>query len=412
MTHGKHRLGLLLTLGVSACSVQHAEDVETRGEALLLRDARTCSSGFTYPQDLIDGLSHQLIDELRCMDDRWLEFYPACENVGCVNPYGPQPQALRPEVLVALDEAGTSVNDFITITAGYRDVAMQYYSRWYKENCSSSFNAAIPGNSNHQGGRAIDVRYYDYWRSILLSHGFEHPIPTDEPHFELLGDETFRAESDALKQLSLVAFQRLWNRNNPGDMIDTDGVYGPTTKDRLGNSPVDGFELGGCDPGTGGDTTDTGPADTGATDTGPADAGVADTGLADTGSIDVIDDVGEDLVTADTALAADTSDTQTPDAASPDTLGDDTAVIDTDPATRDATQGDIEGPDSSDDPETIAPDTTHSSPLPTYALMPATPVAETRGCTTAAPRSSSAVWLLLVGLVSRRRTSFGGKHVS
>jgi hypothetical protein len=140
---------------------------------------------------------------------------------------------------------------------------MQYFSRWRTENCDPNFNAAIPGTSNHQGGRAIDVLYYDYWHETLLNNGFEHPIPDDEPHFELYGDETFRAESDDLKVLSVLAFQRLWNRNFPDDPLAEDGVYGANTKARLGSSPVEGFPIGGCgvpwetpDAGDGDDVSD------------------------------------------------------------------------------------------------------------------------------------------------------------
>lgn len=220
---------------------------------LLLQNARTCDSGFLYPQDLIDGLSHQLIEELICMDDGWLEFYEPCEEAGCVFDYGPQPLALRPEVLAALETAALSRSDFISITAGYRDIAMQYYSRWYKENCDWNFNAAIPGESNHQGGRAVDVRYYTFWSVALLENGFEHPIADDEPHFELTGDATYREESEQLKELSVLAFQQLWNRNYPEYPVEEDGVYDTNTKEALGNSPVEGFPSSSCDPMVGDD---------------------------------------------------------------------------------------------------------------------------------------------------------------
>ena len=286
------------------CNEQSQERLESRETPLLLEDARTCSSGFTYPQDLIDGLSYQLIEELRCMDDRWLEFYVGCEEVGCINPYGPQPLALRPEVLVALRELGNENDDFITISAGYRDVAMQYYSRWYNENCDSAFNAEVPGQSNHQGGRAIDVRYYDFWSELLLTHGFEHPIPTDEPHFEFLGDEIFREDSERLKVLSVLAFQRLWNRNNPTDPLETDGIYDEETKIRLGGSPVEGFALSGCDPNV--------EDDVGIGDIGINDVGINDTGINDTQNNDTeVENDPENDIENDTEINNNENDAET-----------------------------------------------------------------------------------------------------
>lgn len=219
-------------------------------QELLLDDARICSdlSGH-YPQELIDGLSIQLIDEMRCMDPGWLEYYTPCKDVGCIWANGPQPLAARPEVLDALRAAATSKNDFITINAAYRDVGMQYFSRWRTENCDSNFMAAIPGRSNHQGGRAIDVQSHSYWADTLIAHDFNRPYyPRDRPHFELVRDAQYRAESEDLKQLGILAFQVLWNKNNPNDQIDEDGIYGPASKSRLGNSPVEGFPIYGCEP--------------------------------------------------------------------------------------------------------------------------------------------------------------------
>jgi len=279
-----------LLIGLGACR-SDPEPERRYGmtlDELLLQNARTCDSGFLYPQDLIDGLGRQLVEEVICMDDTYLEFYEPCEEPGCIWAHGPQPLAIRPEVVSALNDAALSVDDYISITAGYRDVAMQYYSRWYKENCRSGFAAAIPGSSNHQGGRAIDVRYYAFWNDILLDFGFEHPIPGDEPHYELVGDEQFREESAALQSLSVLAFQRLWNRNYPDDLIDEDGVYGATTKTALGNSPVEGFPEGACEPGS---------------DLDPE----PDAGTEDAGSSDIVEDF------SDPDMGNDDPDDSTPD---------------------------------------------------------------------------------------------------
>ena len=40
---------------------------------------------------------------------------------------------------------------------------------------------------------------------------------------------------------SVLAFQRLWNLNNPTDKISTDGLYGPATEEKKKKSPRLGF---------------------------------------------------------------------------------------------------------------------------------------------------------------------------
>ena len=32
--------------------------------------------------------------------------------------------------------------------------------------------AAVPGTSNHEGGRAVDTSYYSYWLNTLASYGW------------------------------------------------------------------------------------------------------------------------------------------------------------------------------------------------------------------------------------------------
>ena len=43
------------------------------------------------------------------------------------------------------------------------------------------------------------------------------------------------------RENSVLAFQKLWNLNNPNDKIAEDGQYGPNTEKRLQKSPIEGF---------------------------------------------------------------------------------------------------------------------------------------------------------------------------
>src|SRR5438093_260966 len=62
------------------------------------------------------------------------------------------------------------------------------------------------------------------------------PTPSTDPvHFDCPGADH---RSD-----SILAFQKLWNVNNPGDKIAEDGSYGPATESRLAKSPAGGFPI-------------------------------------------------------------------------------------------------------------------------------------------------------------------------
>lgn len=246
---------LLLLAGVvwSACDtpVERSAPPDRVGQSLrevALDESRTCDGPSDYPQALIDGLSRQLVAEIRCFDPRWLEFYTSCEEPGCLTANGPQLQAGRPELLDALKQVAQENQDNLRINAAYRDVGMQYFSWWKRAFCDPSFMAAVPGASNHQGGRAVDVHFHGFWRSMLIAGGFSNDVPNDLPHFDLTGDALFRQESLELRALSVKAFQTLWNRNHPNDLIDEDGVYGPQTATRLGSSPIEGFAVECPDP--------------------------------------------------------------------------------------------------------------------------------------------------------------------
>lgn len=71
----------------------------------------------------------------------------------------------------------------------------------------------------------------------MVSKGWAHNVPGDPVHFEHLSSPDIRGKD-------VEAFQRLWNRNNPGDQISEDGDYGPQTEARLKKSPATGFAVG------------------------------------------------------------------------------------------------------------------------------------------------------------------------
>jgi hypothetical protein len=178
----------------------------------------------------VEGLSRQLIDEMLCLSGGAMvrvEHPNIVLTSTRVHPY------LSPrgrEMLLAAAAGGR-----IEINSAFRSLAEQYV---LSRGCSV---AAAPGRSNHETGRAIDVNNYGVAGSRLIRAGFTRPLPTSDPvHYEAPGTD--------LRNLSVRAFQRLWNANNPRDRIAEDGVAGPATLSRLGRSPGEGFAIGSvCD---------------------------------------------------------------------------------------------------------------------------------------------------------------------
>jgi hypothetical protein len=188
------------------------------------------TSGSCNSDNLANGITKQIIQELNSMgyyfrnlDSNWVH----C-NFDCT---------LQSSAADALESAARAINDYITINSAFRSSAEQYilYS-WYQRNnmCGISL-AASPGSSNHEGGRAIDTSYYNYWIGPLSNYGYVHSYPSSDPvHFD------YQYANDIASK-NLLAFQRLWNRHNPGSPISEDGLYGPQTENALYHAPCNGW---------------------------------------------------------------------------------------------------------------------------------------------------------------------------
>ena len=73
--------------------------------------------------------------------------------------------------------------------------------------------------------------------TTLGNYGWAHSYPTSDPvHFD------YSATSDNA-QYNLMAFQKLYNINNPNNKISEDGIYGPATATALYNAPCNGYAL-------------------------------------------------------------------------------------------------------------------------------------------------------------------------
>lgn len=183
-------------------------------------------------------LSRQIAEEVICLEPDAFGSFQQGDGIvfsgGAVLPY------LAHDAIDDLQAAVAARGGELRINSGFRTVVQQYLLRaWYERGRCGITAAAPPGQSNHESGRALDIGNYGEWSGALAGHGWDQTVPGDDVHFDHLASPDIRG-------YDVLAFQRLWNRNHPGDLIDEDGLYGQQTASRLATSPADGFPMGAC----------------------------------------------------------------------------------------------------------------------------------------------------------------------
>lgn len=147
---------------------------------------------------------------------------------------------LQPAAKRALDRAVANRGQTLIVNSAYRTIAQQLilFQQAQADRCGITI-AAEPGKSNHQSGLALDIEDNAGWRPFLEAQGWKWLGPSDPVHFDFKGGGIRDIRSTAI-----LAFQQLWNQNNPNDRIAEDGQWGPNTAARLGKSPANGFANG------------------------------------------------------------------------------------------------------------------------------------------------------------------------
>lgn len=186
----------------------------------------------------VKGLSLQIIGQGQCINpDTYVEV-PALSNVSFGSTVFRYLEAPAKDALV--NALNSKPNTQMTVNSMLRTVAQQYllYTWYLNKQCGISL-AATPGNSNHETGLALDISEYNTWMTALEANGFNWLGNSDVVHFDYAGPGAVN-----YKGVDVKAFQQLWNKNNPNDLIAEDGIYGPQTEARLKQSPADGFAIG------------------------------------------------------------------------------------------------------------------------------------------------------------------------
>jgi hypothetical protein len=208
-----------------------------------VQDAANAAGCSTF---VVHGLSQQIVDEINCLIPNALAPLPDEPNVVKSDTTFAflQPPARDALVSALASRPGTTMN----VDSMLRTVAQQYLLyAWYKGGDCGIQLAATPGSSNHEQGLAFDTPDYDTWKDTLNNGGFRWFGSSDVVHFDYVGGGAVDLNSK-----DVLAFQKLWNINNPSDTISEDGQYGPGTEARLQESPADGFPQGascGSQPG-------------------------------------------------------------------------------------------------------------------------------------------------------------------
>lgn len=234
---------------------EDAHDFEERGDAFSggsVSDAAAASCTTTS----VKGLSLQIIAEANCLSPGAFEAVPDLPNLSKGSAVFAFMQKPARDKLVSALQANPSRS--MSINSMLRTSAQQFLLyRWYQLGRCGIGLAAKPGNSNHQGGLAIDINEYSSWKSTLQSNGFRWLGSSDPVHFDYSGSGAKEQRS-----LDVLAFQKLWNRNNPADKISEDGAWGPNTEARMKKSPASGFPTGAqCGSSGGASTCDAAFAD-------------------------------------------------------------------------------------------------------------------------------------------------------
>ncbi len=187
----------------------------------------------------VEGLSTQIVDEINCLiGPGTLALVPQEPNiVFSASSFTYLQTPARDDLVKVLQaNAGMTMN----VESMLRTVAQQYLLYdWYEAGLCGIQLAATPGTSNHEQGLAFDTSDYNAWMTALDNGGFKWYGSADVVHFDYAG-----AGAVNLDGKDVLAFQTLWNLNNPGDMIAEDGQYGPETEARLQKSPAAGFSQG------------------------------------------------------------------------------------------------------------------------------------------------------------------------
>lgn len=199
-------------------------------------DARSCSTAGLRP--LTIQILEVLLNSINIPDEPSLvrcDDIPGLQIVG-----GSTIPMLQPAARASLQHVIELRDRELKLVHAYRTIAQQYVLGEWVGRCQGITAARRPGTSDHEGGLAIDINEFSVWKNTLVNNGWVWAGMGDRGHFRFAGQDVDRTVITE----SVRAFQVLWNRDNPNDLIDEDGIYGEEqTGPALRVSPIGGFPI-------------------------------------------------------------------------------------------------------------------------------------------------------------------------
>lgn len=231
MLLSRRNIVVAATIGVLASGCTDPDDHVSQVESYATVSSYVTSTCSTAT---VIGLSKQIADEVGCANPTSLTKFTAGGNLQITS------NAVLPYLAenAKTDVMAVAQTRVVQINSAFRTVAQQYLLyQWYRQGRCGITAAATPGTSNHESGRALDLANYSVLITAMANKGWAHDVPGDDVHFDHLSSPDIRGRD-------VLAFQRLWNRNHPTDLIAEDGDYGPSTESRIRMSPAEGFPIG------------------------------------------------------------------------------------------------------------------------------------------------------------------------
>lgn len=196
---------------------------------ITLREAVAKGIGTESLNGLAKQVTEQLIRSVPAMSIK-----DVTSHVQVVEPSTtPYLQRLAAEALIAaIQEHGKKP----VLKHALRTLPEQYaFWKWHVEG-RGSFSADMPGSSTFENGVAIEIDEAEEWVRVLRNHNWQWSGARDSNRFHYYG-----AQDPRFKSMSVWAFQTVWNRHNPGTLLNNDGVFTFATLERLLQSPAAGF---------------------------------------------------------------------------------------------------------------------------------------------------------------------------
>lgn len=198
---------------------------------MLIKDVTDCST------IAVRGLDNQLIFQMNKISPGLLERIDDLNtSLGeAVHPW------LQRSAKECLKKAIAYREQTLIINSAYRTIAGQALLReHYERGRCRIVAAALPGQSNHNNASAIDIEDAYGWEPFLEEHGWQKLGDFDPMHYDC-------PSCPNISDISVLAFQQLWNSCRPKDRIGEDGGMGPATLSRLRYAPAEGFPgVEGC----------------------------------------------------------------------------------------------------------------------------------------------------------------------